>query len=101
MSTETTVKTATTDQPNSQGDAKDVGGVAGQRLRAFLDHIERLEEEKSELADAIKDVFAEAKSVGFDVPTMRKILRLQKMQPDKRREQDELVKLYKAAIGLA
>lgn len=81
-------------------EAKDVGGVAGARLRSFLDRIERLEEEKSGIAEDIKDIFAEAKGVGFDVKTIRKILRLRKMEPEKRREEEELEELYKSAIGM-
>lgn len=78
----------------------DVGGVAGKRLKSFLDRVERLEEEKKGLADDIKDIYAEAKGVGFDVKTMRKILKLRKMEAEKRREEEELLELYKAAIGL-
>lgn len=77
-----------------------MGGVAGQRLKAFLERIERLTEEKNGLAEDIKDVYAEAKGVGFDVKTMRKIIRLRKMDTEKRREEDELEELYKAAIGM-
>jgi uncharacterized protein (UPF0335 family) len=84
-----------------QEETKDVGGVAGQRLRAFLERIERLEEEKKGLADDVKDIYAEAKGVGFDVTTMRRIIKLRKMEPEKVREQDELLELYKAAIGMA
>lgn len=78
----------------------DVGGVAGKRLNSFLDRIERLEEEKKGLADDIKDIYAEAKGVGFDTKTMRKLVRLRKMETEKRREEEELLELYKAAIGL-
>lgn len=81
-------------------DTSDVGGVAGKRLKSFLDRVERLEEEKKGLADDIKDIYAEAKGVGFDVKTMRKILKLRKMEVEKRREEEELLDLYKAAIGL-
>lgn len=81
-------------------DTSDVGGVAGKRLKSFLDRVERLEEEKKGLADDIKDIYAEAKGVGFDVKTMRKILKLRKMEVEKRREEEELLELYKAAIGL-
>lgn len=80
--------------------AKDVGGVAGQRLNAFLERIERLEEEKSGLAEDIKEVYAEAKGTGFDVKTMRRIVRLRKMSVEKRREEEELLDLYAAAIGM-
>lgn len=79
---------------------KDVGGVAGARLKSFLDRIERLEDEKKALADDIKDIYAEAKGVGFDAPTIRRLNKLKKMEPEKRREQEELLDLYKAAIGM-
>ncbi len=92
----------TEDETNEQGadKARDVGGVAGKRLRAFLERVERLEEEKKALGDDVKDVYAEAKGVGFDVTTMRRIVKLRKMAPDKIREQDELLELYKSAIGM-
>lgn len=79
---------------------QDVGGVAGQRLKSFLDRIERLEEEKKGIADDIKDIYAEAKGVGFEVKIMRKILKLRKMEAEKRHEEEQLLELYKAAIGL-
>lgn len=81
-------------------EARDVGGVAGQRLRSFIERIENLEEEKKALADDIKDVYAEAKGVGFDVKTIRKIVSLRKLEPEKRNEQEELLDLYKTAIGM-
>lgn len=79
---------------------KDVGGVAGKRLKAFLERIERLEEEKSEIVEDLKDLYTEVKSSGFDVKTVRKIVRLRKMDIEKRREEDDLLDLYKAALGL-
>ena len=85
---------------SSEEQAKDVGGVTGQRLRAFIDRVERLEEEKTALAEDIKEVYGEAKAVGFDKKTIRKIIRLRKMDIDKRREEDELLELYKSAIGM-
>lgn len=85
---------------NDNGDAKDVGGIGGARLKAFIERIERLEEEKTALAEDLKEVYAEAKAVGFDTKTMRKVIRLRKMETDKRREEEELLELYKAAIGL-
>lgn len=84
----------------NQDDEQDVGGIAGKRLKAFIERVERLEQEKSELADDIKDVYAEAKGVGFDTKTIRKLVRLRKMDAEKRREEDELLELYKTAIGL-
>lgn len=81
-------------------DANDVGGVSGKRLQAFFDRIERLEEEKAALAEDIKDVYAEAKAVGFDVKIMRRVMKLRKMDVEKRREEDELLELYMAAVGM-
>ncbi len=78
----------------------EVGGVSGQRLKTYLDRIERLEEEKSGLADDIKDIYAEAKAFGFDVKTLRQIIRLRKLDVEKRREAEELLELYKAALGM-
>lgn len=80
--------------------ANDAGGVSGQRLKAFIERVERLEEEKAALAEDIKDIMAEAKAVGFDTKTMRKIIRLRKMDKEKRREEEELLEMYKSAIGL-
>ncbi len=81
-------------------ETKEVGGVAGQRLKSLIERIERLEGEKQGLADDVKDVYAEAKGVGFDAPTIRRIVKLRKMEPEKIREQDELLDLYKSAIGM-
>lgn len=78
----------------------DVGGVSGKRLKNFLDRIERLDEERKGFSDDIKNIYAEAKGCGFDVKSMRKVLKLRKMDSDKRREEEELLELYKAAVGL-
>lgn len=78
----------------------DIGGVAGARLKSFIDRIERLESEKAALLEDIKEVYAEAKGTGFDVAAMRKIISLRKMDNDKRREAEELIDLYKSAIGM-
>ena len=74
--------------------------MTGQRLKSFIERVERLEDEKAALAEDIKDVLAEAKGFGFDTKTIRKIIRLRKMEIEKRREEDELLELYKAAIGM-
>ena len=81
--------------------SQDVGGIAADRLRSFVERIERLEEEKAGLAADIKDVFAEAKSAGFDVKIMRQIVRLRRLEAADRREQDELLELYRRALGMA
>ena len=60
------------------------------RLLSFFDRIERLEEEKAALAEDIKEVYAEAKAAGFEVKIMRRIMKLRKMEVEKRREEDEL-----------
>tara|TARA_B100000508_G_C11324764_1_gene211261 strand:+ start:167 stop:460 length:294 start_codon:yes stop_codon:yes gene_type:complete len=77
-----------------------VGGVAGKRLKSFLERVERLEEEKSALSEDIKEVMAEAKAAGFEVKILRRILKLRKMEVEKRREENELLELYMAAIGM-
>jgi uncharacterized protein (UPF0335 family) len=69
-------------------------------LRAFVERIERLEEEKKALADDIKDVYAEAKGNGFDVKIMRKIISLRKQDREKRNEEEEILGLYMAALGM-
>jgi uncharacterized protein (UPF0335 family) len=78
----------------------DGGGIAAQRLRSFIERIERLEEEKAALAADIREVYAEAKGDGFDVKTMRQIVRLRKLDSADRAEQEALLDLYKAALGL-
>lgn len=70
------------------------------RLRLLIERVERLEEEKKGIADDIKDVYAEAKAVGYDVKIMRQIVRLRKMKPDDRREMEIILDTYKAAMGL-
>lgn len=79
----------------------DVGGVSGERLKSFVERIERLEEEKSNLMEDIREVYGEAKSVGFDVKIMRKVVALRRMDNDQRREEEEILDLYKVAVGLA
>ena len=81
--------------------ANDAGGVSGQRLKAFIERVERLEEEKSALAEDIKDIFAESKAVGFDTKIIRKVIRLRKMEDAKRNEEEMLIETYTAAIGMA
>ncbi|GFZ97199.1 MAG: DUF2312 domain-containing protein [Sphingomonadales bacterium CG12_big_fil_rev_8_21_14_0_65_65_10] len=70
------------------------------RLRLLIERIERLEEEKKGIADDIRDVYAEAKAVGYDTKIMRQIVRLRKMTPDDRAEMDAILDTYKAALGL-
>ena len=76
------------------------GGIAADRLLSLIERIERLEEERKALGADIKDIFAEAKSAGFDVPVMRQILRLRKQEPAEVAEQESLLDLYKRALGM-
>jgi len=78
----------------------DAGGIAADRLKSFIERIERLEEEKAGIAGDIKEVYAEAKSTGFEAKIMRQIVRLRKMEPQDRQEQQHLLDLYKRAVGL-
>lgn len=78
----------------------DVGGIAADQLRSYIERVERLEEEKAGIAADIKDVFAEAKGNGFDVKTMRQIIRLRKLEEIDRQEQETLLDLYKRALGM-
>ena len=76
------------------------GEVSSERLRSFILRIEKLEESKATVMEDIKDVYGEAKSTGFDIKIIRKIVRLRKIEVEKRREEDELLELYKSAIGM-
>jgi uncharacterized protein (UPF0335 family) len=79
---------------------KKPGGIAADRLRSFLERIERLEEEKAGLTADIREVYAEAKGSGFDTKVMRQIVRLRKMDDASRQEQEALLDVYRRAIGL-
>ena len=72
----------------------------GGQLRAFVERVERLSEEKKAIADDIKDVFAEAKGNGFDTKVMRKAIKIRAMDRDKRREEEEILDLYLHALGM-
>lgn len=76
------------------------GGVAKARLKSFCERIERLAEERKEINEDIKEVKAEAKAVGFDIKTINKMLVLRAKDPEKRREEDELEELYRAALDI-
>jgi uncharacterized protein (UPF0335 family) len=77
------------------------GTIAADELRLLIERIERLEEEKKSIADDVKDVYAEAKSRGYDTKTIRQIVRLRKMENHVRQEAEALLETYKAALGLA
>ncbi|HUC11959.1 MAG TPA: DUF2312 domain-containing protein [Stellaceae bacterium] len=78
----------------------DVGGIAGDRLKSFIERIERLEEEKRVLAEDIKEVYAEAKGTGFDTKIMRQIIRLRKRDQDEIEEEETLLDVYMRALGM-
>jgi len=78
----------------------DVGGIAGDRLKSFVERIERLEEERRALSNDIKEVYAEAKGNGFDTKIMRQVIRLRRMDKDDLDEQDALIDVYKRALGM-
>ncbi|PWC81272.1 DUF2312 domain-containing protein [Azospirillum sp. TSH64] len=78
----------------------DVGGIAAERLKSFVERIERLLEEQRGLQEDIKDVFAEAKGTGFDTKIMRQVIRLRKMDKADRQEQEAVLELYKEALGM-
>lgn len=76
------------------------GGIAGERLRVFIERVERLEEERAGIAADIRDVYAEAKAVGFDVKIMRQIVRLRRMDVAQRQEEDALLESYQRALEM-
>jgi uncharacterized protein (UPF0335 family) len=78
----------------------DVGGVSADRLRSFIERIERLEDEKAALAADIREIYSEAKGTGFDVKIIRQVVRLRKMDQSDRREQEEVLDLYKRALDI-
>jgi uncharacterized protein (UPF0335 family) len=78
----------------------DVGGIAGERLKSFVERIERLEEERRALGNDIKEVYAEAKGSGFDPKIMRQVIRLRRMDKDDLDEQETLLDVYRRALGM-
>jgi uncharacterized protein (UPF0335 family) len=80
--------------------AGSVGGIAPEILRAYIERIERLEEEKKALAGDIREVYAEAKGNGFEPKIMRKVVSLRRMDQSDRQEEEELLDLYRRAVGM-
>ena len=78
----------------------DIGGITAEQLRSYVERVERLETEKAEVADQIKEVMAEAKANGFDTKVMRQVLKLRKIDPQDRAEQESLLDLYLRALGM-
>jgi uncharacterized protein (UPF0335 family) len=73
---------------------------AKDHLKAFVERVERLEEEKKTIADDIRDVYAEAKATGFDVKALRTIVRLRKQDVEKRKEEEAILETYMHALGM-
>ena len=78
----------------------EVGGIAAERLRQLIERIERLEDEKAALAADVREIYAEAKAVGFDAKVMRLIIRLRKMDTADQQEMEALIDTYKHARGM-
>jgi uncharacterized protein (UPF0335 family) len=78
----------------------DTGIIAADRLRTFIERIERLEEERATLNSDLKEVMSEAKGAGFDTKTIRQIVRLRKLEPTERIEQEQLLEIYRSAVGI-
>ena len=78
----------------------EVGGIAAERLRQLIERIERLEDEKAALAADIREIYAEAKAVGFDAKIMRQIIKLRKMDTADQQELEALIDTYKQALGM-
>lgn len=74
------------------------GGIAADRLRSFIERIEKLEEEKAALTADIREVFAEAKGAGFDTKIMRQVVRIRRLDEHQRQEQDAILDLYRRAL---
>lgn len=76
------------------------GGIAGERLRSLVQRIERLEEERKTLGEDIRDIYAEAKSAGFDVKVLRQLIRIRRQEPADVEEQETLLDVYRHALGM-
>ncbi len=83
-----------------QDEASDKYGIAAGELRSFIERVERLEEEKRELAEQVKEVMAEAKGRGYDTKVLRKIIALRKRDKDDIAEEEAVMEMYMAALGM-
>jgi uncharacterized protein (UPF0335 family) len=81
-------------------DARETGGIAADRLRSLIERIERLEEERKALGSDIKDIYAEAKSAGFDVKVLRQLISIRRKEPAEVEEQESLLDIYRRALGM-
>lgn len=78
----------------------DPNSAEAKHLLAFIERIERLEEDKKQVSEDIKDVYAEAKGTGFDIKIIRKVVAIRKQDREKRREEEEVLGLYLATLGM-
>ena len=85
---------------NSGDDPAQWGNVSADRLRSLIERIERLDEERKAIGSDIKDIFAEAKSAGFDVKVMRDLIRIRKQEPAEVEERETLLDVYRRALGM-
>ena len=76
------------------------GGIAADRLRSIVERIERLDEERKALGSDIRDIYAEAKSAGFDVKVLRQLIRVRRQEPGDVEEQETLLDVYRRALGM-
>jgi uncharacterized protein (UPF0335 family) len=74
--------------------------VAADRLRSLVERIERLDEERKALGNDIRDIYAEAKSAGFDVKVLRQLIRIRRQEPAEVEEQESLLDVYRHALGM-
>jgi uncharacterized protein (UPF0335 family) len=81
-------------------DKQGAGDIASDRLRSLVDRIERLEEERKALGSDIKDIYAEAKSAGFDVKVLRQLIRIRKQEPAEVEEQETMLDVYRVALKM-
>ena len=88
-----------TDAESGQDNAQ-WGNVSADRLRSLVERIERLEEERKALASDIRDIYAEAKSAGFDVKVLRQLIRIRRQEPAEIEEQETLLDVYRRALGM-
>ncbi len=87
-------------QAASDDSPEKTGGIAADRLRSIIERIERLEEERKALGSDINDIYAEAKSAGFDVKVLRQLISIRKKEPAEVEEQESLLDIYRRALGM-
>lgn len=85
---------------NSGDESAQWGNISAERLRSLIERIERLDEERKALGSDIKDIYAEAKSAGFDVNVMRALIRIRKQEPAEVEERETLLDVYRRALGM-